>query len=228
MPESDSRDKIIDALMALAAKHPWNAVTLPAVAERAGVTLGALRAAYDGRLAILADFTRRTDETVLARIDMDMAGEAPRERLFDVLFSRLEELAPHKSAIGNLAEATRRDPLLALELNRIVTASMGWMLTAAGISAGGGRGALRAQGLAFVWARVLRVWLADDDPGLACTMAALDRQLRRAERMAIRLDRIGGFVQRHRRPDAKRRAGEDAGKDAGKDEDRDLAEGHPS
>ena len=105
------------------------------------------------------------DERVLAAIDPDMAGEAPRERLFDVLFSRFEALAPHKQAIRNLGEAARRDPLLALELNRIVTGSMGWMLTAAGIPSTGRRGLVRAQGLALVWARVMRVWLDDDDAG---------------------------------------------------------------
>ena len=78
--------------MALAAERPWDEVTLAAIAERAGVTLAALRAAYDGRLAMLADFTRRIDERVLAAVDPDMAGEAPRERLFDVLFSRFEAL----------------------------------------------------------------------------------------------------------------------------------------
>ena len=40
----------------------------------------------------------------------------------------------------------------------------------------------RAQGLALVWARVMRVWLDDEDPGLARTMAALDKRLREAER----------------------------------------------
>ena len=45
------------------------------------------------------------------------------------------------------------------------------------------RGVFRAQGLALVWARVMRVWLDDDDPGLARTMAALDKRLREAERV---------------------------------------------
>ncbi|HEX2257777.1 MAG TPA: TetR/AcrR family transcriptional regulator, partial [Afifellaceae bacterium] len=48
----------------------------------------------------------------------------------------------------------------------------------------------RAQGLALVWARVMRVWLDDDDPGLARTMAALDRRLREAERNFIRISRF--------------------------------------
>ena len=132
---------------------------------RRGDARSALRGAYDGRIAVLEDFVRRTDERVLSAVDPDMAVEAPRERLFDVLFSRFEALGTHKQAIRNLGEAARRDLLLALELNRIVAGSMVWMMTAAGIPASGARGLARAQVLALVWARVMRVWLDDHDDG---------------------------------------------------------------
>jgi AcrR family transcriptional regulator len=215
-----TRNKIIDATMALASERPWEEVTLAVIAERSGLTLAALRSGFDGRTDILAEFVRRTDETVLASVDPDMAEEAPRERLFDVLFSRFEALAPHKQAIRNLGHAARRDPLLALELNRIVAGSMAWMLTVAGLGATGGGGLFRAQGLAFVYAGVMRVWLGDDDPGLARTMAELDRRLRRAERMALRLDRVARILRPPRRSGRSRR-----GTSA---DDSDIAEGHPS
>ena len=62
--------------------------------------------------------------------------------------------------------------------------SQKWMLEAAGIGASGPRGALRAQGAALMFARVLSVWVDDDEPGLDRTMAALDRGLASAERWA--------------------------------------------
>lgn len=214
MAAPKTRDRIVAALMRLAAERRWSEVTLEDVAVAAGIGLPALRAAYDGRFAILDDYARGIDGRVLAERDADLAGEAPRERLFDLLFARLEALRPHRPALRNLAAAARRDPLTALELNRIALRSMAWMLAAAGISASGTRGLLRAQGLALVWARVLRVFLADDDPGLARTMAELDRRLREAERMVIRAERLRRcFGRRSRRAAA---APED------------LAEGHPS
>ena len=63
MPKPKTRDRIVEALMALAAERPWSEVTLAAIAERAGVTLAELRAQFDGRLAILADYVRRIDES---------------------------------------------------------------------------------------------------------------------------------------------------------------------
>jgi AcrR family transcriptional regulator len=199
MATAKTRTSIVNALMELAAERRFEDVTLEAVAQRAGVTLQALREAYDGRIAILADYAARIDRQVLADRDPDMGGEAPRERLFDVLFARLEALGPDKAAIANILDAGRRDPLLGLALNRIGTTSMAWMLTGAGIDALGARGAVRAQGLAFVWARTLRVWLDDDDPGLARTMAELDRRLREAERNYMRLDRVARLFRGRRR-----------------------------
>jgi hypothetical protein len=62
------------------------------------------------------------------------------------------------------------------------------MLTAADISAAGPKGMVRAQGLALLFTSVLRTWLADDDPGQARTLAALDRALSSGQRWAGLLD----------------------------------------
>ena len=222
MVQQRTRKKIVDALMALAAERPWEEVTLEALAAHADVSLATLRSAYDGRLSVVAEFFRMVDEQVLEGIDPGLAQEVPRERLFDVLFSRFEALAPHKSALRNLARAGLSDPLLAFQLNAIVTTSMAWMLTGAGIPASGVRGLVRAQALTLVWARVLRVWLDDDDPGLARTMAALDKRLREAERAAMGLHRLERLVDRARRARPRRRSAAEAA------DDTDLAEGHPT
>ena len=105
MVTQKTRNAIIDALLALAGEQRWEAISLEDLAVRAGVSLAQLRNAYDGRLAVIADFARRTDQAVLAGIDPDMAGEPARERLFDVLFARLEALAPNRQAIAGLGQA---------------------------------------------------------------------------------------------------------------------------
>ena len=77
----------------------------------------------------------------------------------------------------SLLRSARRNPGLALALNAMAVRSQQWMLEAAGIGATGPRGALRAQGAALMFARVLSVWFDDDEPGLDRTMAALGRGL---------------------------------------------------
>ena len=88
----------------------------------------------------------------------------------------------------SLLRSARRNPPLALALNRLAVRSQQWMLTAAGIPASGPRGFIRAQGLAVLFASVLRAWVNDDDTGLARTMAALDRALARGQRFGGLLD----------------------------------------
>lgn len=178
---TSDRDKAVDALMALLAEHGFEDIGLAEVAGRAGLKLSQLRAEFGSTLAIYAAHVKDIDSAVLAGGE-DMTDESPRERLFDVEMRRLEAMAPYKEAVRSMLRSARRDPPLALALNALAVRSQRWMLEAAGISAAGPRGALRAQGAALLFARVLGVWLHDDDPAMDRTMAALDRGLASAER----------------------------------------------
>lgn len=189
-PTAGNRDKLIEALMALLAERRFEELGFRDVAARAGVPLAACRAEFGSLLAVLAAHAKEVDRKVLAGLDSDLADELPRERLFDVLMRRLEALGPHKGAIRSLLRSARRNPPLALALNAVTARSMQWMLTAADITAVGPGGALRAQGLALLYASVLGTWVDDDDPGLARTMAALDRELARGARCAGLLDTL--------------------------------------
>ena len=192
-PASDDRSeraRIIDAFMALLAEKPVEQIGLAEIAKGAGISLSDLRGAFDSTLAILAAFVKQIDRAVLAGDDADMAEEPPRERLFDVLMRRIELLAPHKAAVRSLMRSAVRNPGLALALQGLGLRSQQWMLTAADIGAAGPRGFLRAQGLALLFASVLRTWVDDDDPGLARTMAALDRALARGQRWSGLLDEL--------------------------------------
>ena len=185
---TSDRDKAVDALMALLAERSFEQIGLAEVAVRAGLKLSQLRAEFGSTLAIVAAHIKDIDRAVLAGGDTDMTDEPPRERLFDVLMRRLEALAPYKEAVRSLMHSARRNPGLAFALNVMAVRSQHWMLEAAGISAAGPKGALRSQGAALMFARVLAVWLNDEDPALDRTMAALDRGLASAERWVGFLD----------------------------------------
>ena len=200
--------------MALLAEHSFAEIGLAEVAGRAGMKLSQLRAEFGSTLAILAAHIKDIDRIVLAGGDADMAEESPRDRLFDVLMRRLEALAPYKAATRSLMRSARRNAGLAFALNALAARSQRWMLEAAGIGAHGPKGALRAQGAALMFARVLGVWVDDDEEGLDRTMAALDRGLASAERWAGFLDdlmcipaAICRGPRRRRRADRRRRGG---------------------
>ena len=187
-PTGTPRERIIAGFMALLSEQAIERIGLAEIAERGGVTLADLRGEFGTPLAILAAHVKELDRKVLAEVDPDMAEESPRERLFDVLMRRLELLGDHKEAVRSLLRSARRDPPLALALNAMTVRSQQWMLTAAGIGASGPKGMVRSQGLALLFANVLRTWVDDDDAGLARTLAALDRELARGQRFAGLLD----------------------------------------
>lgn len=182
--EPDPRQPIIAAYMALLAEKPPGRIGYEEIATRAGVSLAVLRREFDSAFAILAAFVAEIDEQVLAGIDKDLADQDIRERLFDVLMRRLDLLAPHREAIRSLSRAAATDPGYALALNRLAVRSQRWMLAAAGVETTGPGGGIRAQGMAVAFARIVRVWLDDEDPALARTMRAMDEELKRAGRAA--------------------------------------------
>jgi AcrR family transcriptional regulator len=187
-PPSGDREKIVAAFLELLAEKPIEQIGLAELAETAGVSLAQLRAEFPSTLAVLAAHIKDIDRVVLAEDFSDMEEEPPRERLFDVLMRRLEMLSPHREAVRSLLRSATSNPPLAVALNGLAVRSQQWMLTAAGMTASGPRGMLRAQGLALLFGSALRTWVHDDDPGLARTMAALDGALGRGQRFAGLLD----------------------------------------
>ena len=187
-PSGDIKGKIIDALLALAAERAFEDITLTEIARHAGITLGQFREAFPSKGAVLGAFIKRIDKIVLDESSDDLLGEPAKERLFDVLMRRLDAMAPYKAGLQGIMDWARRDPLSAAALNREVLNSMRFMLESAGIDCEGAVGAVKLQGLAMAWARVLEVWFRDDDPGLSATMAALDKELTRGRRIVARVE----------------------------------------
>lgn len=178
-PSASPRDRIIDATMALAAEQEWDQVDLRAIAERAGVTLSEFRDAFPSKGAVLGGLSRRIDRIVLDGTGSELDGEPVRERLFDVMMRRLDALAPYKQGLRRIGRSVRKDPLTLAALNQMAVNSMRFMLAAAGVDTGGPMGMVKVQGAVLIWGRVMDAWFRDDDPGLAKTMATLDRELRR-------------------------------------------------
>jgi AcrR family transcriptional regulator len=205
-PTLPDRDKIIAALMSLLAEQPFERIGFAEIAERATVSLAAIRSQFGSKIAILAAHAKELDRKVLAERAPDMSEEPARERLFDVLMRRLEAMASERAAIRSLLRSAMLDPPLALALNAMAVRSQQWMLAAAGVDATGPGGMLRAQGLAVLFARVLRTFVDDDDDN-ARTMAALDRELDRGGRLLrlydglCRLSPFGRPGRRRKRED---------------------------
>lgn len=168
---------LIAAAMALAGRAGWGGVSVAEAARQAGLPLDRARTRFPARHCLLLRFGEHADRYTLA----DAPAEGPiRDRLFDLLMRRFDYFNRHRDGVL----AVMRDPLVGAALMPASLASMAWILEAAGGSARGLRGGLRAKGLLAVWLWTLRAWRSDDSPDLTHTMAELDKALIRAEQAA--------------------------------------------
>ncbi|KAA0685894.1 TetR/AcrR family transcriptional regulator [Azospirillum brasilense] len=184
--------RVAAAAMRLAAGQGWRNTGLLAIARAAGVAPDVFYRRFPDRSDVLAAVSRVADTAVLADDAPVGPDESARDRLFDVMMRRYDALLPYRDGLRSVVRDLKREPLTALAFSRHFGRSMAWMLRAAGVEADRTGGALLVAGLGAVQARVMRVFLEDDSADLSRTMAALDSELRRAERWAGALRRRSG------------------------------------
>ncbi|MBB4039150.1 AcrR family transcriptional regulator [Microvirga flocculans] len=180
---TDKRKAIVEALMDLASHRPWREIEIGDIAKAANVSLAEFRDLFPSKGAVLGALSRMIDREVLEGTTDDLAGEPAHERIFDVMMRRFDALQPYRQALRRIAQDLQYDPLSLAALNQVALNSQRFMLAAAGIDTEGPLGTLKLQGAVLVWANTMRTWLDDDDPTQAKTMARLDRELRRGERI---------------------------------------------
>ena len=184
------KGRIVNAALRLAAERPWSEVSMLDIAESAGISLSDLRKEFPSKGGVLASFTRSMDDVVLSKAARPQPGTAPRDAIFEVIMSRFDAMQPYKAGLRSIMASIGFDT----DVARRMFASQAWMLNAAGIPLNGVSGTVRVLGLGSVYASVFRTWLDDDDAGLARTMAALDRRLRRGEQTLQTFDSFCGAI----------------------------------
>lgn len=184
------RDRIIDALMGLAAEKPFGEIGLAEIAGRAEVSLAEFRDLFPSKGAILGGFSKRIDHVVLEGSTSDLAEEPVRERVLDIMMRRFDALKPYREALRSIARELRRDPLSIAAMNQVAMNSLRFMLAAAGVDTTDALGPLKLQGAVAVFARAFETFLDDEEEDLARTMARLDKELDRGERLLRLADDI--------------------------------------
>ncbi|HMO31176.1 TetR/AcrR family transcriptional regulator [Enterovirga sp.] len=186
----DKRRLAVEALMRLASDRPWSDIEIADVAHEAGISLSEMRDLFPSKGAMLEGFTRMIDKIVIEGTSEDLVGEPARERIFDVIMRRLDAMTPYRDALRRIAWAMRGEVASLPALNRMALNSARYMLAAAGVPTEGPLGFVKLQGFVLAEANVMQTWFEDDDPTLAKTMARLDRELGRGERVLERAEDV--------------------------------------
>lgn len=215
LKDTSKHDKIVRAAMTLAESRGWRGLSLTDIAAEADVSLSALHSRFKTKASILEAFIEAVDGEVLSQAKKPDMDTPARDRVFEVVMTRLDILKPYKAALARIRDEARCG-LPGPGTARLLCASVSsqkWMLIAAGIPSEGGKGCVRVSGMACVYGKVMPVWLEDDDPDLSRTMAVLDRQLRDGERWLKRIDSIVGDMCRIACRFVPRRRGEGPARD---------------
>lgn len=181
-------------LLALAfeiiAETGWRGFSFTQLAERANLSMSDVRKTFSGRAGLLDALNQRLDQAMLAVDADDLAGLPPKDRVFEMIMSRLEAMAPFRAGLCRLIKDARFDPeLIAMTACRI-DRSLAWLQDAS--TPGGNSGSfvqqirrrIQRRILGAVYLQTLNVWSTDDSADLTKTMASLDKQLRRVEGFA--------------------------------------------
>lgn len=162
----------------------WAGFSFDQLADRAETTLAEIRKSFQSRAALLDELSLRLDEAMLTVDSEDLADLPMRDRVFELIMSRLEAMASFRSGLLRMVQDARRDPELVLMSACRLDRSMTWLQEAAGFGSNGLRQKLQRHLLTAVYLKTLKAWSDDDSSDLAKTMASLDKDLRRIETLA--------------------------------------------
>jgi AcrR family transcriptional regulator len=180
MAESSGTD-LVRLAFELLAERGWERFSFAELARRAGTSLAEVYEEFPDRAALLRVLGRRLDAEMLALDLADLEGMSPRERVFELIMRRLDAMAPYKDGLRTLARKAGRDPsLLAAALCNLDRLSRR-LLDAAATEDGPAMTKVARRVTEAVYLRTFSVWLDDDTPDMARTLAELDRRLQQAE-----------------------------------------------
>lgn len=187
--------KVITAAMDLAASPGWTEVSLRDIADAAGCPLGDVMEHFASKDDILKAFIKAVDRAMLANAGQIEREQSSRDAVFEVIMSRFDAMMPYKAGLKSIVKASAGS-LPPAGMVCLALSSQNKILQAAGVNAAGMPALLRQLGLAQIYVQVFRIWLNDDDPGMARTMAALDRRLRQGEGTMHAIDDVARASER--------------------------------
>lgn len=135
----------------------------------------------------LEDIGRYFDDQVAQDIGDVDKSEPAKDRLFETLMARFDQLQTHRAAVISVWKAGFSDPGLMLLVQRALPKTMRRMLACAGLKSSGLEGMVKARVLGLIYLSAVRQWVQDDSPDMDATMAYLDKELSRIEPIGRRL-----------------------------------------
>lgn len=187
---ADSAQGILDAALTFGARAGWDAMNLHDLANGIGLTLADIHRHYRQKDDLAQALFERADRAMI------LGGEAegwralpPRERLLRAIWAWLQPLEAHRAVVAGMLRYKLQPDHPHLQAQGVlrISRTVQWLRETACLPATGWRRELEEVALSAIFVGAVARWLHDDSPDSGRTRAWLERQLKRAERVAMRL-----------------------------------------
>ncbi len=169
---------LIDQGAQIISESGWQHFSLHQLAQEAGCPDHEIYGKIPSKEAFLSFFSQRITTMTLETVDLD-GLDSPRDILFEVMMSRLDQLTPYKGCLQQLEGELWSDPRSLLTFLPKMAEAFEWMLSLAGFSTSGLKGLIKIQAFGVFYGLVVHQWLREDTVDLSRTLKALDQNLDR-------------------------------------------------
>ena len=179
--KNDTGALLTRAVLDILARREWPDITLAAIARAAKLPLPDVLTIASSKTALPGLILRNLARENLHWQKVGPTSDNPRERLFDVTMTWFDTQQSHALALKKLYRALQYDPATLLAMRADIVDTAGELLALAEADF---RLSPRLQAAVFagVLVRATSVW-RDDDEEMGKTMAQLEADLRRVERL---------------------------------------------
>ncbi len=182
MPKHNSKDirpRLIEACLKLSSKATLRGLPRDIIAAQTKIPVSTLAAWIETDTAVPAFLIGSVDDILEKEIDTTTLGETLKDRLFDIVMTRLDLLQQHRAQVLSWARVIRQTPLFLQNAIRAHWKSCHRMLLLAGLSEKDDSLFVQQITLFVVFQLTLAKWEKDKTQDMAQTMALLDRLLLR-------------------------------------------------
>lgn len=179
-----------DALWAALAHQDYVQISLPALAEDAGISHRQAVLVAGSVDRVLLGALQDMDDAILAQCAEDFADDVQaniHEKLLEGLTQRFEAYADKRTGLHSISKACPRQPGMAILLSSNLYSFIDRLLILCGDDEEGLKKMARIHGICGVVLKASTAWQNDDSPDLSKTIKVLDQDLKKAAEWAVSL-----------------------------------------
>lgn len=179
-----------DALWAALAHQDYVQISLPALAEDAGISHRQAVLVAGSVDRVLLGALQDMDDAILAQCAEDFADDVQaniHEKLLEGLTQRFEAYADKRTGLHSISKACPRQPGLSILLFSNLYSFIDRLLILCGDDEEGLKKMARIHGICGVALKASTAWQNDDSPDLSKTIKVLDQDLKKAAEWAVSL-----------------------------------------